>query len=474
MYVNEHPSNSKFLYTAEGNFTPDGMQQHCAVLEREINWLRNVIDLRFPKAGENYAYNEKADWTTLSPPDLLNEKGPYPALVNHHKLGSEERLLLVLTLARQIDKAALRTLSDLAIQNQELLDEAGCYMLNTNRSLVITLNTLLTLVAGSNLALRQQARNAVLRDGQLLLNQVIELELPPKFNAQFGDAEKIPVLAAEYAEFLQSGKPPRPDFGEGFPAQLVSTALDWDHLIVPEPTLNEVHLAMRWMSHGAQLIERSGGTVNKSFPILFFGPPGTGKSLTAKLIGKEFGKLVFRIDLSMMVSKYIGETEKNLSRLFKRAEGKDWILFFDEADALFGKRTQVSDARDKWANLEMSYLLQRIEEYDGLCILASNLRDNIDGAMLRRFQFTICFPRPNEQQREELWKKLIPQGYSYENIDFKKVRQQDLTGSNIANILKQTALAAESENRTVLSNTDIVRFIELELMKESRTIKQMR
>jgi ATP-dependent 26S proteasome regulatory subunit len=94
--------------------------------------------------------------------------------------------------------------------------------------------------------------------------------------------------------------------------------------------------------------------------------------------------------------------------------------------------------------------------------------------MLRRFQFTICFPRPNEQQREELWKKLIPQGYSYENIDFKKVRQQDLTGSNIANILKQTALAAESENRTVLSNTDIVRFIELELMKESRTIKQMR
>jgi ATPase family associated with various cellular activities (AAA) len=474
MYVNEHPSNSKFLYASEGCFTPDGMQQHCAVLESEIKWLTEVIALRFPKAGDSYTYNEEADWRTLPPPDLLNKKGPYPALVNHFKLGSEERLLLALTFARQVYMTALRTLSDISILNTDLQDETGCYVLTENRSLVITFNALLTLIAGRNLAKRQQARNAVLRDGQLLINQIIELELPPKYNPQFGDTEKIPVLAAEYAEFLQSGKPPRPDFGEGFPAQLISTALSWDHLIVPEPTMSEVHLAMRWMSHGTQVVERSGGSVNKSFPILFFGPPGTGKSLTAKLIGKEFGKLVFRIDLSMMVSKYIGETEKNLSRLFKRAEGKDWILFFDEADALFGKRTQVSDARDKWANLEMSYLLQRIEEYDGLCILASNLRDNIDGAMLRRFQFTICFPRPTEKQREELWRKLLPQGYSYENIDFKKVSQQDLTGSNIANILKQSALAAESQNRTVLSNTEIVRFIELELMKESRTIKQMR
>jgi ATPase family associated with various cellular activities (AAA) len=474
MYVNEHPSNSKFLYASEGCFTPDGMQQHCAVLESEIKWLTEVIALRFPKTGDSYTYNEEADWRIVPPPDLLNKKGPYPALVNHFKLNSEERLLLILVISRQINPNALDTFSEIAVLTPGLFRQTGCFLTTPNMSLVISLNTALTLIAGNSITLRQLAMNQLVHNGKLEFEQIIEFQLPPNYSYQLGDGEKTPVIAREYAMFLQSGKPPRPDFGEGFPAQLISTALSWDHLIVPEPTMNEVHLAMRWMSHGSQLIERSGGTVNKSFPILFFGPPGTGKSLTAKLIGKEFGKLVFRIDLSMMVSKYIGETEKNLSRLFKRAEGKDWILFFDEADALFGKRTQVSDARDKWANLEMSYLLQRIEEYDGLCILASNLRDNIDGAMLRRFQFTICFPRPTEKQREELWRKLLPQGYCYENIDFKKVSQQDLTGSNIANILKQSALAAESQNRTVLSNTEIVRFIELELMKESRTIKQMR
>ncbi|MFN8713616.1 MAG: ATP-binding protein [Bacteroidota bacterium] len=450
------------------------MQQYCAVLEREIQWLQESIDLRFPFDGDKYRFDAQADWQQLSPPDLLNEQGPYPALINHFGLKAEERLMLIFTLARQINPDALKTLTDIAVADPELLRKAGCFVTAPNMALIISLNTVLSISAGLSVARRQEAMNHLLHNSRLIKEQVTEFQDPPNYSNQLGDGEKTPVIAREYALFLQTGKPPRPDFGEGFPAQLVSTALDWEHLIIPEPTLNEVRLAMRWMSHGEALIKRSGGTVNKSFPILFFGPPGTGKSLTAKLIGKEFGKLVFRIDLSMMVSKYIGETEKNLSRLFKRAEGKDWILFFDEADALFGKRTQVSDARDKWANLEMSYLLQRIEEYDGLCILASNLRDNIDGAMLRRFQFTICFPRPNEQQREELWKKLIPQGYSYENIDFKKVRQQDLTGSNIANILKQSCLAAESENRTVLNNAEIVRFIELELMKESRTIKQMR
>src|SRR5574337_871503 len=116
---------------------------------------------------------------------------------------------------------------------------------------------------------------------------------------------------------------------------------------------------MDWVSHGKDILSRSKNKINRSFPCLFYGPPGTGKSFTAKLIGKEYGKDVFRIDLSMVVSKYIGETEKNLAQLFDRAEGKDWILFFDEADSLFGKRTGISDSKDKWANLEVSYLLDR-------------------------------------------------------------------------------------------------------------------
>jgi SpoVK/Ycf46/Vps4 family AAA+-type ATPase len=133
----------------------------------------------------------------------------------------------------------------------------------------------------------------------------------------------------------------------------------------------------------------------QGYRALFHGPPGTGKTLTAALVGKEFDIPVYRIDLSMVVSKYIGETEKNLELLFDRAEKKGWILFFDEADALFGKRTDVKDAHDRFTNQEVSYLLQRIEDYNGLVILATNMKSNIDEAFIRRLHLVIHFPLPS-------------------------------------------------------------------------------
>src|SRR6185436_3278807 len=126
------------------------------------------------------------------------------------------------------------------------------------------------------------------------------------------------------------------------------------------------------------------------------------------VLGNETGKEVFKIDLSMVVSKYIGETEKNLELLFARAEDKDWILFFDEADAIFGKRTSVKDAHDKYANQEVSYLLQRIEEFNGLVILATNLKNNIDQAFIRRFDDIVKFTFPDESERKEIWEKSFP------------------------------------------------------------------
>ena len=134
------------------------------------------------------------------------------------------------------------------------------------------------------------------------------------------------------------------------------------------------------------------------FKALFHGLPGTGKTLTAMLIGKKTGLDIYRVDLSQMVSKYIGETEKNLAKVFDKAEHKNWILFFDEGDALFGKRTNTKDAHDRYANQQVSYLLQRIEEYDGLVILATNLKNNIDDAFLRRFQSIIHFPMARTQR----------------------------------------------------------------------------
>ena len=138
----------------------------------------------------------------------------------------------------------------------------------------------------------------------------------------------------------------------------------------------------------------------KGVIFLFYGPPGTGKTLTAGLLGNELEIDVYKVDISMVVSKYIGETEKNLELLFARAADKGWILFFDEADALFGKRTGVRDAHDKYANQEVSFLLQRIEDFNGLIILATNMKNNIDDAFIRRFNSIIRFPLPNAEERK--------------------------------------------------------------------------
>jgi SpoVK/Ycf46/Vps4 family AAA+-type ATPase len=193
------------------------------------------------------------------------------------------------------------------------------------------------------------------------------------------------------------------------------------------------------------------------------------KTLAAQLLGKTLGMDVFRVDVSMMVSKYIGETEKNLAYLFDRAEGKDWILFFDEADALFGKRTNITDSKDKWANLEMSYLLQRMEEYEGITVLATNYRTNIDTAMNRRFQSSVFFGRPTLEQRKEQWVKLLPEGFSYDNISIDALAAFDLSGGNIINVLKSCCLEAFQRGDRLINSDDLADAVKREFAKESRT-----
>ncbi|MCU0435828.1 MAG: ATP-binding protein [Bacteroidia bacterium] len=471
MYVHEHPSNSPFLYEAEGRLTREGVAYNAAVIDAELQWLREIIRLRFPEINGYTGFN--GDHIDLPEPPLVTDaRGPYSALIQFYGLSAAERFLLIFTLAPRLDQRVQIPLYMAAVSGiREVIQGAAGFVKHDIDRFIGTFGSVIHLLAGHQSAKKLSLERLLLHDSQLLIQQIIEPQEYSEKSPALIPSERLPRLAEEYAAFLLHGQPPRPDFGENFPAKLVSTNLDWHHLVVQKATRDEVNWAMQWVSHGRQFTQRAGNKVNKSFPILFSGPPGTGKSLTAKLIGKQFGKLVFRIDLSMMVSKYIGETEKNLARLFDRAQGKDWILFFDEADSLFSKRTQVNDSHDKWANLETSYLLQRIEEYDGLCILATNLRDNIDAAMLRRFQYTIHFPRPTQELREQLWKTLLPDGYEFDVLDFRKLCVQDLTGANIANVLNHACLAAEADGRTVLKNSEIVQFMALELMKENRTLK---
>jgi SpoVK/Ycf46/Vps4 family AAA+-type ATPase len=265
-----------------------------------------------------------------------------------------------------------------------------------------------------------------------------------------------------------------PAFGADFPARRIATGLDWDDLVLSEALRAQIGEIETWMRHGAAFRQGWGmeGRLKPGYRALFHGPPGTGKTLTATLIGKATGREVYRVDLSSVVSKYIGETEKNLAQLFDRAERRDWVLFFDEADALFGKRTQVKDAHDRYANQEVSYLLQRVEDFDGLVILASNFRANMDDAFLRRFNAIIRFPMPPEAERRLIWARSLPARPGHEGLPDLLARFE-LSGGNIVNVVQHAGVAAEARGAAAISLRDAVRGIAVELEKEGRVFKNL-
>jgi SpoVK/Ycf46/Vps4 family AAA+-type ATPase len=257
-----------------------------------------------------------------------------------------------------------------------------------------------------------------------------------------------------------------------FPAQLLQTKQEWSDLVLPESTFEQLEEIRIWIDHHDTLLGDWGMAkkIKPGYRALFHGPPGTGKTLTATLLGKRTNKEVFRIDLSTVVSKFIGETEKNLATLFDKAQNKNWILFFDEADALFGKRTSVRDAHDKYANQEVSYLLQRIEEFSGLVILASNFKTNIDEAFTRRFQSIIYFPMPKVSERLQIWQNSFPEKVQLEpKIDLRNIAQQyELTGANIMNIVQYSCLMALSRKENIILLQDLLNGIRKELIKEGK------
>lgn len=234
-------------------------------------------------------------------------------------------------------------------------------------------------------------------------------------------------------------------------ADSVALVHEWADLVLPPPTLRrlrEFASAVRnrdKVFRDWSFIRAAGGTT--SLRALFSGMSGTGKTMSAAVIARDLGVDLYRIDLSAVVSKYIGETEKNLDRIFRSAEGSNAILFFDEADALFGKRSEVKDAHDRYANIEIAFLLQRMETYDGVMILATNLARNLDEAFSRRIQFAIEFPLPDEEEREQLWRLLLPAGAPKRDVDYPFLaRQFQLTGGEILNIALDAAFLAAHEN----------------------------
>ena len=436
-------------------------------LQQEITWFELVagtsLTLYFGNEGENDSVYDHA------PPELNGTESPYAALVNEYKLGFQERLVLILAI---IPHTKPQSLDIFLIKNQNLncdFSEFGGIKDPNRSGFFPSLETACFILGGDVLNSRFSFLDIFHKDHLLYKRGILKYDS----EQEFGLHQKL-MISNEYLGLFTTGKRQLPQYSTKFPAKEISTRLNWKDLIVDQHVADSLSEIREWLLHSEMILNEWGLEKNlkAGYRVLFYGPPGTGKSLAAAILGKETYRPVFRVDLSIVVSKYIGETEKNLGRLFDEAEHKDWILFFDEADALFGKRTQTKGANDRYANQEVAYLLQRIEDFSGLVILATNIQANIDEAFSRRFQSMIHFPKPGIKQRKLLWESLFEDAFELEptiNTD-ELADKYELSGGEMINILRYCALKAAGRNEMRIELNDIIRGIRREYSKSNKTL----
>ncbi len=259
----------------------------------------------------------------------------------------------------------------------------------------------------------------------------------------------------------------------GSKAVKINCVFGWDDIVLPEHSKRLMRTACDQVRYRHKVYDTWGfaGKIayGRSVSMIFTGPPGTGKTMAAQIIAAELGLDIYRISLANVVSKYIGETEKNLDDIFEKAKKSKVVLFFDEADVLFSKRTEVKDSNDKYSNMESAFLLQKIEEYNGIVILATNLVQNFDEAFKRRMKLMIDFPFPDADRRREMWKRALPEKLPLENIDFDYlVSSFELSGSNIKNIALHSAFLAAADGSRAVSMKHVIAALKNEYAKSGK------
>lgn len=440
------------------------LTENGACLAREMEWLAQIIDLRLRDHLGQESIGEIL--FAVPAPDLTESTSFYAGVIRDQEVTISERLVVLLALTPHIKPELL----DVFTIRNSVTDKRFTEFGGTSDSTIAfipTGETALFLLAGTSLEDRFSYYPMLTSEGSLVKKKLARV-------APAGSVE--PVMSGRLSvdddllHYFLTGKQRRPEFNDDFPAKLIHTKLNWEDVVLRNETRDSLSEISDWIEHGNTLLQSEGlgKRLKPGYKSLFYGPPGTGKTLTAALIGKSTGHDVYKIDLSMMVSKFIGETEKNLSKVFDLADSKQWILFFDEADALFGKRTEVSSSHDRFANQEVAYLLQRIEDHNGIVILASNLKDNIDQAFTRRFQSIIHFPMPGPEERLALWQHAFGKDLPLDPaVDLLSIAQKyEIAGGVIMNVIRYASLKAIKNGRKMVAQTDIETGIRRELQKE--------
>lgn len=434
-------------------------------MQLALDWLRDTISCRIKLLlGRDKSYDMRSF-------ECPREDSGLAKFIATYQPSFEEFVVFLLALTPHIKSDFLGKLIVEHFPEGGDFPEFGGVKGTNHRGILPTGETAQFILAGNDLEGRIEVQRILSSEHWFAKKRILWLE-PVREGEPVMSGRLI--LDPEIVELLTTGTVSRPRFSTDFPAEYIETEMEWDDLVLHPNTLLQIREIEDWIRHNDTLMHEWGmkKKIKPGYRALFYGPPGTGKTLTATLLGKYTAKDVFRIDLSRVVSKYIGETEKNLSRLFDKAENKDWILFFDEADALFGKRTDIRDAHDKYANQEAAYLLQRIEGYNGLVILATNQRGNIDDAFARRFQNIIHFPLPRPEERYEIWRKAFPPQIKIEeDIDWRQVSARfELAGASIMNVTQYCSLEALADKSGVVGLKRLESAILREYIKEGKVI----
>ena len=447
----------------------DSLTASARDLDADLAWFARVLEARL-KGYFGAAGAPQEDPLGIVPPPLEPGRSAYAAFLREHRVPPSVRLVILLALTPHVRPQLLDVLWSRNDVTQRGFTEFGGMQGATHGGFIPTGETAAFLLAGDDLATRFAMTRVFEPDQFLARHNVVHLApVAPGEPPLSG----VLSLSREHLHRFTTGLERKPGFSSEFPARLVRTALDWERLVLPGATLEQLAEIERWIRHGGTLLHEWGmqGRLRPGFVSLFHGAPGTGKTLSASLLGRHCGCDVYKLDLSMIVSKYIGETEKNLARVFDLAEHKGWILFFDEADALFGPRTRIADSHDRFANQEVSYLLQRVEDFSGVVILASNLKSNIDDAFMRRFQSVVHFPMPGPAERLRLWREGFPQRVQLEaRIDLEALADEhELSGGTIMNVVRYASLAALGRGSEQVLLEDVGEGIRRELLKEGRS-----